>query len=187
MGNTQTTLQVAVHNAKRGNFELLQSTINQKDKFGNTTLHYAARKHSPENLKVIQFLIENGADLNIRNPKLYTPLMLSAKCFCPDILEYLINTKKSSKVMEGLEVVTAKYVDGRLAKFHNMSFLHWLIVRHATPEQLENKLKCLKLIIDNGARCNLACAIHRNDNIEPMSYNALSLAELFIKSNSLNH
>ena len=49
----------------------LGADINQANQNGNTALHGAATRHSAA---IIEFLVENGADLNARNIKGWTPL-----------------------------------------------------------------------------------------------------------------
>ncbi|ATX81786.1 serine/threonine-protein phosphatase 6 regulatory ankyrin repeat subunit A [Mariprofundus ferrinatatus] len=70
------------NSAKEGDLKSLQQTlesgfeINSTDQNGNSALHYASQG---AHLDVMRFLIEHGADLNLQNSRLSTPLHLTAK------------------------------------------------------------------------------------------------------------
>ena len=50
--------------------------VNAKNKYEQTTLHYAAREGHTE---IVEFLIEKGADVNAKNKYGLTPLHFAAK------------------------------------------------------------------------------------------------------------
>jgi len=68
--------------AKSGDKEILQQAlesgieINAVDEMKNTALHYATQN---AHLDIMSFLIGHGADLNLQNDKLSTPLHLTEK------------------------------------------------------------------------------------------------------------
>lgn len=57
---------------------LKHKCIIRSDSEGNTPLHIACTNPQKKDLKIIELLIHNGADINKRNKSLYTPLLLAA-------------------------------------------------------------------------------------------------------------
>lgn len=79
-------LHLAVENAGE-NAEILEylcsrADLSQKNAKGLTPLAYAAIRR--ENVKVLESLIKNGSDINAKNERLQTPLMLYLSKFAPE-------------------------------------------------------------------------------------------------------
>lgn len=69
--------------------ELLTNTV---DKKGNTLLHFAAQHRRKE---IIEFLAENGVDVNAKNGKGITPVQVAAKYENEDFIDFLIESKNT--------------------------------------------------------------------------------------------
>lgn len=62
------------------------ASINAKNKYGLTPLHYAAANG---NLGVVEYMVEKGADLNVQCYRLRTPLHLAAMYGYIEVVKYL--------------------------------------------------------------------------------------------------
>lgn len=82
------TLKAFIYEAKKDNLNL-KGYLNKKDKFGNTSLHRAFKPitaviNKDGMKKVVKMLLENGADISIKNNKGETPLQIQIdKRFTP--------------------------------------------------------------------------------------------------------
>lgn len=76
----------------------------QDDRAGWTCLHYAAARGDT---RVVEKMIENGADINSRTTRGETPLLLAAKHGALDTVGYLIRHGAGLKARDGLNGFTA--------------------------------------------------------------------------------
>lgn len=77
-----TPLHTAVNNVQKEMVELLLAAgadVNRIDKIGNTPLHIAASKSGYEVVEITKVLIRKGADVNLKNGKLETPLSIALR------------------------------------------------------------------------------------------------------------
>lgn len=95
-GLTPLMFMVEENNLYMTQFLLSQQTINinQKDAAGNTVLHLLLKKDSPS-LRMLQLLLQYGADKTITNNAGDTPLKLSANN--PEIMKILQNTSAENR------------------------------------------------------------------------------------------
>lgn len=77
-----TPLHTAVDKVQKEMVELLLAAgadVNRIDKIGNTPLHIAASKSGYEVVEITKVLIRKGADVNLKNGKLETPLSIALR------------------------------------------------------------------------------------------------------------
>lgn len=77
-----TPLHTAVDNVQKEMVKLLlvaSANVNRIDKIGNTPLHIAASKSGYEVVEITKVLIRKGADVNLKNGKLETPLSIALR------------------------------------------------------------------------------------------------------------
>ncbi|XP_046563153.1 serine/threonine-protein phosphatase 6 regulatory ankyrin repeat subunit B-like isoform X2 [Haliotis rubra] len=88
----QTPLHCAARNKCMECVELLLpvSDVNAQDTDGNTALHFSFLSDEPHSHEVIQALLENGADVGIKNKKGETPLHCAARNQCMECVELLL-------------------------------------------------------------------------------------------------
>jgi ankyrin repeat protein len=72
------------------NKKFLKYNINKQTKGGNTLLHLAINNHLTDDAKM---LIDNGAEVNIKNKSGITPLQMAVQNNNIDIIEYLVPKK----------------------------------------------------------------------------------------------
>ena len=80
--NGYTPLHTAVDKVQKEMVELLLAAgadVNRIDKIGNTPLHIAASKSGYELVEITKILIQKGADVNLKNGKLETPLSIALR------------------------------------------------------------------------------------------------------------
>ncbi len=105
--------------------------VNARDKNGSTPLLYALENKS--NRKVIQFLIDTGADVNARNKYRITPLMMASA--------YSSNRQVIQSLIDNRADVTPRDSDGWTA-------LMWASSENRNPD-------VIYILIDNGADVNV--------------------------------
>jgi ankyrin repeat protein len=76
-----------------------------KDIYSNNCLHHAISQKCP-NLKVIEFLLNNGVDVNHKNKNGETPLEIAIQKQKQSIIELLINTKYNKQNIKKIEELT---------------------------------------------------------------------------------
>ena len=77
-----TPLHTAVDKVQKEMVELLLAAgadVNRIDKIGNTPLHITASKSGYEIVEITKILIQKGADMNLKNGKLETPLSIALR------------------------------------------------------------------------------------------------------------
>ena len=79
--------QINIANILTGNVDLIRKNINQKNKYGDTALHFAVKI---EDKGIVKNLTEAGAALNTQNKNGWTPLMIAVKYRHTSIMEDLI-------------------------------------------------------------------------------------------------
>jgi ankyrin repeat protein len=72
--SNNTALHTAVNRQNMSGNTALHTAVNRQNKSGNTALHTAVTN---QNIKFVKFLIERGADVNIKNLKGETPLAIA--------------------------------------------------------------------------------------------------------------
>ena len=137
----------------------VKEIINKEDDFGNTRLHQASRQHNP---RLVQRLIELGADINTYNNELSTPLHEA-------VSGRSSNAEETVKILlqNGAEV-NAKKLDGQ-TPLHDADFqLSTVLIQHGADVRTKdvdlktplhgatqrNDLKTVELLIQHGADVN---------------------------------
>jgi len=137
------------------------------DSFYKSTIIYNAI--DANNLELVKFLVENGADLNIQSRHSYsTPLVYACRAKNKKIVEYLINqnidfSKQRNLLHEILVFDDLKLIDKCLSKNMNINDknekgntpLVWAIYNG-------NKLETIKYLIKKGADTNILSADNKN-------------------------
>ena len=75
-GDMESIKIIAESEEYKNNKDKLAELIRSKDRYGKTSLHYIA--FTTEGLNIAEFLLENGADINIQGIRGYTPLNQAA-------------------------------------------------------------------------------------------------------------
>lgn len=92
-----TPLMLATYTGKLDAVRLLVAGGSQLNHSGWTPLHYAVFANQPE---VAAYLIEKGADLNVRAPNQQTPLMIAARNANLDIAKLLLQAGADVTLIE---------------------------------------------------------------------------------------
>jgi len=118
--------------------------VNATDSHGGTLLREAAYSN---NLDVVKYLVEKGADVNAKDRFEHTPLYLTSN---PDVVKYLVE--------KGADVY-AKDDDG-------MTPLHAVTLGYVTIKEEDDRLKIVKNLIEKGADVNAK----DNDGTTPLKF-----------------
>ena len=103
-GRKQRAEELLFNAIRTSNAEMAQQAIdlgadvNARNKFGETSLHFAAWNGQPELAKLF---IENGADMNAKNDRNETPLQLATKHGHPDVVKVLEDAAKQQQSHAG--------------------------------------------------------------------------------------
>jgi len=110
-----------------------QNTVNQKDHDGNTPIYYAIQT---KNSSLIQFLLENGAELNVSNSKSESPLNWAAKYLDPITFNKILFHSKSLQISELNNNAKLELI--QIAATHdNLDLLQWIITKqHINLQEL---------------------------------------------------
>lgn len=177
---SKTALHEAVNTDFRSGIELLvikhQANIDAQDAHGDTPLHYAVFKKSPE---VVKFLLKYGlANPNIKNKKGDTPLMKAIEYFNDkndaksiSIIQLLITNPQLTKAINIDDKNNARYTALHLAvKKKQLELVKYLFLKYPgisiyeenyyqnTPMMIAAELghlKILKFFIEKGVDINI--------------------------------
>ena len=126
-----------------------------------SALHYAAWNN---HFNIVQYLVENNADVNIQSMNYSTPLLFAVSRDNLDIAKYLIdngaNTKGNSvdslihraKSLKMLKLLLDTGIDINALDSANLTALHWAVIN--------NSLERVKALIENGALTNIKHSAH---------------------------
>lgn len=103
-----------VNSARGGDIAVIQNylkqgeNINAKNSLGNTALHYAV---ASDNVELVKFLLENGADATVQNDKGWTPLAIAEKKNLTDIVKVFDAEQNNKNLSDLVEKASAKASD----------------------------------------------------------------------------
>lgn len=109
--------------------------INQRSNYGGSALTYACANNDYERIKMVRFLVENGADVNINNTK---ALFNAAYRGYNRIIEYLLD--------KGANVNAVSHERARMYKSSRVTPIYFAIATQST--------QTVKLLISRGAKVN---------------------------------
>ena len=110
---TKEDTQQICHAASIGNLVEIKNlltrgiNVNDQDAEGNTALHYAAQSSNSEKDKIMLFLLQNGADITIKNTRGITPL----DGLDPQTLAELLDTVKMDTNEPGRAEISYLFAD----------------------------------------------------------------------------
>ncbi len=155
--------------AMKGNMDILKLLFNAgltnmnvvDEHHKQTPMHVAA---SWKRLDCIEFLKQNGANVNAKDGRGQTPLHLAAKCGAPTIVEWLLNNGANPR-----EINNEYNLPWMVALNENQSDVVKLLLNHQglTPLDEANEvhplllaclsghLKVIQFLMDEGVNCNI--------------------------------
>ena len=90
--NLALSTNLLIKKLKREGFKNLRRVLNIRDKEGNTPLHLALL--NSENIKLIQILVKNGANINLTNSENKSALKLAQESNAVEIIKYFYSLDK---------------------------------------------------------------------------------------------
>ena len=141
--NTSVGMPPALFNAiKNGKLDVVRillrnnpNWITSKDQDGKTPIYHAAES---DNVAIVQYLIECGADVNAKSDTERTPLHIAVCRRAEDIIKMLVEYGTD---------VNAKDSRGTTS-------LHWAMTRSITEGTAKDRIEIARFLISNGADVN---------------------------------
>jgi len=110
----------------KGNLEKVKSIldqkidINEKDSFGSSPLHYAARNSHTD---IIKILLEGKADVNIKDKHGFTPLHEAVNSAMAKTIPILLDYKADLNIKDHYQNTPIDILEGRLEKPEILSII----------------------------------------------------------------
>jgi len=173
------------HYCLKGDFEMVQELIkkglnvNEPDDYGYTPLMKACIGDNDNGQKTVEYLVTNGADINISNNSEYTALMFSVENEKLDLVKYLlshhasINNRARYGMTElmmacktnSLEIIKELITYG--VDVNAVNIYGYTALMYACQRQHENSPIIIKYLVENKAQINV---------YNPMGYSPLFYA-----------